>query len=245
MTDWASRSRQDRRGRSSGKLHAPYLAATSLSFLKPLFKRALWPVVGRLARSGVTANQVTVSSMLGSFAVGVTLAVDGAEQPSLYALLPIWLLIRMALATIDGTLAHDFGQKSRLGGILNELGDVLSDIALYMPLAFIVPFSPPWLSLIVVLAVGTELIGMAGPWLGASRRCEGPFGKSDRTLAFGAIGAWLSVCGSLPAAAGFLMPVFAILLIATIANRLRFAMAEAKTKNKERTQGGDSLSSSE
>jgi hypothetical protein len=41
------------------------------------------------------------------------------------------------------------------------------------------------------------------------------------------------------------MPVFAILLIATIANRLRFAMAEAKTKNKERTQGGDSLSSSE
>jgi len=222
------------RARSSGKLHAPYLAATSLTFLKPRFKRALWPVVGLLARSGVTANQVTVSSLLGSFAVGVTLALDGAGQPSLYALLPIWLLIRMALATIDGTLARDFGQKSRLGGILNELGDVLSDIALYVPLAFVVPFSPSWVSLIVVLAVGTELTGMAGLWLGASRRCEGPFGKSDRALAFGAIGAWLSVCGSLPIAAGLLMPVFAVLLMATIANRLRFAMAEAKTKNEER-----------
>src|ERR1700722_16235544 len=113
MTDWASRSRQDVRGRSSGKLHAPYLAATSLTFLKPRFKRALCPVVGRLARSGITANQVTVSSLLGSFAVGVTLALHGADQPSIYALLPTWLLTRMALATIDGTLAHDFGQKSR------------------------------------------------------------------------------------------------------------------------------------
>jgi CDP-diacylglycerol---glycerol-3-phosphate 3-phosphatidyltransferase len=234
MIDRASRSRRDMRARSSGKLHAPYLAATSLTFLKPRFKRALWPVVALLARSGVTANQVTVSSLLSSFAVGVTLALDGADQPSLYALLPIWLLIRMALATIDGTLACDFGQKSRLGGILNELGDVLSDIALYVPLAFVVPFSPPWVSLIVVLAVGTELTGMAGPWLGASRRCEGPFGKSDRALALGVIGGWLSMCDSLPAAAGLLMPIFVVLLMATIANRLRFAMAEAKTRNEER-----------
>jgi CDP-diacylglycerol--glycerol-3-phosphate 3-phosphatidyltransferase len=237
MTDRASRSRQDVRGRSSGKLHAPYLAATSLTFLKPRFKRTLWPLVERLARSGVTANQVTVSSLLGSLLVGMTLALEGANQPSLYALLPIWLVIRMAFATIDGALACDFGQKSRLGGVLNELGDVLSDSALYMPLAFIVPFSPTWLSLVVALAVGTELIGMAGPWFGASRRCEGPFGKSDRTLAFGAVGAWFSVCGSLPAAAGLLMPVFAILLMATIANRFRFAMAEAKARNEERAQG--------
>src|SRR5580704_10762448 len=98
MIDWASRSWRDMRARGSGKLHAPYLAATSLSFLKPRFKRALWPVVGILARSGVTANQVTVSSLLGSLAVGVTLVLGGADQPSLYALLPVWLLIRMALA---------------------------------------------------------------------------------------------------------------------------------------------------
>jgi phosphatidylglycerophosphate synthase len=234
MFDCTLKSRRLQRARVDRQPRAPYLAATSLSFLKPRFKRALWPVVGILARSGVTANQVTVSSLLGSFAVGVTLALGGADQPSLYALLPIWLLVRMALATIDGTLAHDFGQKSRLGGILNELGDVLSDIALYVPLAFVSPFSPLWVSLNFLLAVVTELIGMAGPWIGASRRCEGPFGKSDRALAFGAIGAWLSVCGSLPAVAGLLMPAFAILLLATIANRLRFARAEAQAKNNAR-----------
>jgi CDP-diacylglycerol---glycerol-3-phosphate 3-phosphatidyltransferase len=65
----------------------------------------------------------------------------------------------------------------------------------------------------------------------SSRRCEGPFGKSDRALAFGTIGGWLAVVGSLPAAADLLMPVFAILPLATIANRFRFAMAEAKTNN--------------
>jgi CDP-diacylglycerol--glycerol-3-phosphate 3-phosphatidyltransferase len=47
----------------------------------------------------------------------------------------------MARATIDGTLAIDFGRKSRLGGILNEVGDVVSDVVLLVPLAFVAPFT--------------------------------------------------------------------------------------------------------
>ena len=36
----------------------------------------------------------------------------------------------MALNAIDGMLAREHGQKSALGGILNELGDVVSDAAI-------------------------------------------------------------------------------------------------------------------
>ena len=34
-------------------------------------------------------------------------------------------------------LAHEHGMESALGGILNELGDVVSDAALYLPFALI------------------------------------------------------------------------------------------------------------
>ncbi len=40
-----------------------------------------------------------------------------AEVHWLFILIPIWLFIRMALNAIDGMLAREFHQKSRLGGI--------------------------------------------------------------------------------------------------------------------------------
>ena len=49
--------------------------------------------------------------------------------------LPPVLLARMALNAVDGMLAREHAMQSALGAILNELGDVLSDTALYLPLA--------------------------------------------------------------------------------------------------------------
>ena len=46
----------------------------------------------------------------------------------------------MALNAIDGMLAREYGQKSRLGAYLNELGDVVSDAALYAPFALLAAF---------------------------------------------------------------------------------------------------------
>ena len=46
----------------------------------------------------------------------------------------------MAFNAIDGMLAREFGQKSRLGAYLNELTDVVSDAALYLPFAWLPPF---------------------------------------------------------------------------------------------------------
>lgn len=47
------------------------------------------------------------------------------SQPLLYLLLPLWMLLRMALNAVDGMLAREFGQQSRLGAYLNELCDVM------------------------------------------------------------------------------------------------------------------------
>jgi CDP-diacylglycerol--glycerol-3-phosphate 3-phosphatidyltransferase len=200
------------------------LGATSLTFLKPRFKRFLMPISARLASAGVVANQVTAISIVGSLFMGGMLSSFHSNR-ALFGLLPAWLLIRMICATIDGTLAIDFGQKSHFGGILNEVGDVVSDVALLIPLAFVGPFTPVSVGAIVVLTVASEVAGMLGPMIGGSRRVDGPMGKADRGIALVVLG--LCICnGLLPAVAAWVVLPFGSLLAITTLNRLYFAWTE-------------------
>ena len=108
----------------------------SIYDLKPTFQARLRPLADGLANRGITANQVTVAAFLLSLAAGGLLLLwPGAALPLL--LVPVVLFIRMALNAIDGMLAREHGQKSDLGALLNELGDLFSDAALYLPFAAI------------------------------------------------------------------------------------------------------------
>ena len=194
----------------------------SLYALKPRFQALLRPAVGQLASLGVTANQVTVAAALGSVLLGWLLAAAGGPS-ALFLLVPGWLLLRMALNAVDGMLAREHGQKSKLGGYLNELGDVVSDAALYAPFALVPPFGAGWVGAVVVLSVVSEFAGVLGP----ERRYDGPLGKSDRALVFGALGLWVGLAGALPAFTVWLMPLLVLLLLLTTANRVRAGLAEA------------------
>ncbi|HEX5758383.1 MAG TPA: CDP-alcohol phosphatidyltransferase family protein [Thermoanaerobaculia bacterium] len=193
--------------------------------LKPRFQALLRPGVAALARAGVTANQVTVAAALLSLAAGAVIALLPDRRAPLL-LLPLVLLLRMALNAVDGMLAREHGQKSRLGALLNELGDVVADAALYLPLA-LVPGFRPWLVVaVVLLAALTEMSGVLGPTIGASRRYDGPAGKSDRALVFGAVGLALGV--GVPAGRWLdvLLAILALATAWTVVNRARRALAE-------------------
>jgi CDP-diacylglycerol--glycerol-3-phosphate 3-phosphatidyltransferase len=199
----------------------------TLYALKPRFQALLRPLVFRLADMGITANQVTLAAAIGSMLVGALIVVlVPRDWP--FLLLPVWLLLRMALNAVDGMLARDFGQKSQLGGYLNEIADVVSDAALYAPFGWLVPFGPFWTGLVIVLAVISEFAGVLGSSVGASRRYEGPMGKSDRALAFGALGLWVGIGGPLPNWGPLIMAAIAILLTLTIVNRVRAGLAEGR-----------------
>ncbi len=198
----------------------------SVYALKPAFQRLLRPLVRRLAAAGVSANQVTVAAMVLSCLAGALIAAR-PDEPRWLLLLPGVLFARMALNAIDGMLAREHGQRSRLGALLNELGDVLSDAALYLPLALVAGFAPALVVTIVVLAGMVELTGVLGRTIGASRRYDGPMGKSDRALVFGALGLILGL--GVPAGLwldGVLALVLALSLW-TVVNRARRALAEA------------------
>jgi CDP-diacylglycerol--glycerol-3-phosphate 3-phosphatidyltransferase len=199
----------------------------SIYALKPAFQLLLQPHVGRLARAGVTANQVTLFAAVGSVAIGGVVALAWpARWP--FLLIPLWLLIRMALNAADGMLAREHGMKSRLGAYLNELGDVVSDAALYAPFALLAPFGAGWTGLVILLAALSELAGVLGVTIGASRRYDGPMGKSDRAVVFGALGLWIGFGAPLPAWFVWIMIALAILIAVTIVRRVRAGLREAR-----------------
>jgi len=175
---------------------------------------------------------VTIVAALGSVLVG-GLAVWRADSRRVFLIIPVWSLARMALNAIDGMLAREFHQKSVLGGYLNEIGDVVSDAALYAPFALVAPFGSPGISLVIVLSIVAEFAGALGPTLGASRRYDGPMGKSDRAFVFGALGLWIGLPAPLPAWLGWAVPILAALLVFTVVKRVRAGVVEAKNAGSE------------
>lgn len=174
---------------------------------------------------GITANQVTLAGLALSALGGLAIGWSGGHWLALL-LLPAVLLARMALNALDGMMAREYGQASRLGALLNELCDVAADAALYLPLA-LVPGVPGFLMVVVVVAGMTaEMAGALGPMIGASRRYDGPFGKSDRAAAFGLLAVLLAV------GLGGAWVVWALwtglaATLWTVVNRCRRALAEA------------------
>ncbi len=199
----------------------------SIYALKPAFQNLLRPLVRQLHAAGVTANQVTSIATLASVGVGALLWWLAAGDRRLFLLLPLWMFLRMAFNAIDGMLAREFGQKSRLGAMLNELGDVVSDAALYAPFALLAPFHPAWVAAVIVLATISEFAGALGPSIGAERRYDGPMGKSDRAAVFGALGLWIGVGAPFPELLHWLMPLIAAAIAWTIVRRVRNALASA------------------
>jgi CDP-diacylglycerol--glycerol-3-phosphate 3-phosphatidyltransferase len=195
--------------------------------LKPRFQQLLHPLAYRLYRLGITANMVTLTAAFASLAYGAWMLLETTRRlPFLF--LPLFMLTRMALNAIDGMLARQYQQQSKLGAILNEAGDVVSDVAIYMPFALLPGTSTGLVVVVVFLSVLTEFVGVLGQTIGGGRRYDGPMGKSDRAFLFGGLGLLLGL--ELPVLpylnAGF--SIVAILLCWTVLNRSRQALRSSE-----------------
>ena len=201
----------------------------SIYDLKPKFQNLLRPLVIKLEQRGVTANQVTLTACAISVILGLMLTAL-SDYNWFFILIPIWLFMRMALNAIDGMLAREFNQKSRLGGYLNEITDVVSDAALYLPFAFVYPFDALQIGLIIWLSALTEFCGVLGQVQGKTRRYDGPLGKSDRAFLFGVLGLVYAFLPMLPDFLYWVSWAIVILLIATCIKRVKSGLAEVGNK---------------
>lgn len=151
--------------------------------IKPKFQQLLRPVLAKMHTAGITANSITWSAILLSFIIGSLFY--WKPQGMMLIILPIALLIRMALNALDGMMAREYNMQSKTGELLNELGDVVSDIAMFLPLILLPGLHPIILFAFVILGTVNEFTGILAKAINGERRYDGPMGKSDRALLVG------------------------------------------------------------
>ena len=198
--------------------------------LKSDFQKLLRPISDKFAAWGLTANMITLSALALSAAVGGAVYFMAPQNVMWLGLLPIALFIRMALNAIDGMMAREHNQQTALGAILNELGDIVSDVIIYVPFLWVMHCLPAWIFLFTILTIISETVGIIGVQIGASRRYDGPMGKSDRAFWCG-LAATLAACGfGTDKYARMFAQAMCFLLLYTIINRICGALKEVKTK---------------
>ena len=194
---------------------------------KPKFQQVLKPLMRWLVKNKISPNMVTTLALAGSILVGI-LPILSFFKLKLLLILPFWLLIRMALNAIDGMMAREFNMCSYNGFILNELGDIISDTALYLPLIFIAPACTISIIFFNLGAIFTEICGILPKAAGLKRHYEGPMGKSDRAFAVGSL-AIITVL--FPKTLIFWDLIFIVLFILTLItckNRVEGSLKERK-----------------
>ena len=160
--------------------------------LKPKFQTLLRPIVLSFANKGYTPNQITWLALILSLIAGALIALTAGDTWTLI-LIPFVLFVRMALNAIDGMLAKEHDMMSDGGAMLNEITDVISDVALYLPFVLISGISAIWVVLFVITAIFTEMAGVLGWAIKNDRRYDGPMGKSDRAFVMGLISLLLAL----------------------------------------------------
>lgn len=159
----------------------------SIYNLKPKFQALLKPVLEFLYSKRVTANQITLASVFLSFFVA-TLFWFADYNSYFFLALPIGLFVRMALNALDGMMARIYKQQSKLGEVLNELGDVISDVVLFLPLLKYEPDALYFIVIFICLSIINEFAGILAKVVTGERRYDGPMGKSDRAFMIGFYG---------------------------------------------------------
>ncbi len=197
----------------------------SIYDLKPKFQNLLRPICNSLAEKGVTANQVTLAALALSLVTGL-LIVAFHNWQGIFVLVPLVLFVRMALNAIDGMLAREHNMASPLGALLNELGDVISDTAIYLPFALHLTNSTILIIICVILAILSEMTGVLACQINCRRRYDGPMGKSDRAFVFGLLGLLLAFNVTISPWLPALFVILNLLLMLTIYNRGKKALQE-------------------
>lgn len=196
--------------------------------IKPQFQRLLQPAVRLMNQRGIQPNEVTLSALILSCIAGLMIVLfPHARWPLL--LLPAVLFLRMALNAIDGMLARDGNLGTPLGALLNELGDVLADCVLYLPLALVPGLPVPGIISMCVLGIVSEMAGVIAGQLSGERSYAGPMGKSDRALLIGALGLFMGLGFAPGVWSDALVGVANLLLVVTIINRSRDAIRPSAT----------------
>jgi CDP-diacylglycerol--glycerol-3-phosphate 3-phosphatidyltransferase len=188
--------------------------------LKSRFQALLRPLQHQLMAAGASPNQITLTTCLLCVLYAALLAWSG-QTFLLLTLLPAFLLLRIMLNALDGMVAKATGNTTPLGMALNELCDVISDVALLSAFFLLLPIAPALWWALIVLALLAEFVSLSVYQACRVRPYSGPFGKSDRAVFLGVLAIALVAGLEAPAWLTAYTVAGIILAIITIINRLQ------------------------
>ncbi len=154
--------------------------------IKPKFQKLLMPLLVILRRFGVSPNVITISSIFLSFVISYFFWCY-LDNHFYLLIVAFGLLLRMMLNALDGMMARVYRLQSKTGEALNEVGDIISDVAVYFPLIKFSSLNIEFAIFFIVLSVINEFSGLLAKVISLERRYDGPMGKSDRALLIGVI----------------------------------------------------------
>lgn len=195
----------------------------SIYKIKPQFQRVLTPILEVMHRKHITANQITVSACILSVIIAALFWFADSNK-WFYLALPVGLLLRMALNALDGMMARRYNQISRKGELLNEVGDVVSDTIIFLPLLKYQPESLYLIVIFIALSIINEFAGVMGKVIATHRNYDGPMGKSDRAFILGLYGL-ACLCGAdISGYSVYIFSVIILLLLVSTGIRIKKAL---------------------
>jgi phosphatidylglycerophosphate synthase len=139
-------------------------------------------LAGWLARHGIRANAVSLAGMVAGILAGAALALTTSVYLPALAWLVAAVLVQLRLLAnlLDGMVAIESGQASRVGELFNEVPDRVSDSATLVGLGFAFG-GIAWLGfLAAILAVFVAYIRAAIRVAGGPQDYCGPMAKPHR-----------------------------------------------------------------
>lgn len=158
----------------------------SIYKIKPKFQQLLMPLLKLLRRLGISPNSITIFSILLSFGIAYFFW-NTSDNSSYFLIVAFGLLLRMMLNALDGMMARIYNLQSKLGEVLNEVGDIVSDVAIYFSLIIFESLSIEIAIIFILLSIINEFCGLMAKVISGERRYDGPMGKSDRAFLIGII----------------------------------------------------------
>ena len=152
--------------------------------IKPAFQKLLMPLLGLLRKCGFTPNLLTILAIVLSLCLGYVFS-EANTNDSYYLYVSLGLLFRMMLNALDGMMARIYNLQSTTGEILNEVGDIVSDVAIFYPLLLIEELDFGLAFGFIILSIINEFSGVLAKSISGERRYDGPMGKSDRASLIG------------------------------------------------------------
>ncbi len=184
--------------------------------LKPWYTRRLSGIIRWAARHHVSPDAFTAIGVAGAVlgAAGLLVASEDRLVGVLLALLG-GLIVRLGGANLDGAVARARGVSRPFGYVLNELGDRISDFALFLGLYLAAP-APlrAWVVLVAFASSLPTLVSVSGAAVGVPR-INGSFGKTERCVLFVAA----AVALGHPVALAVVVAAFALLAVVTTLRR--------------------------